>query len=134
MAHRRSRLKNADDPLGLFGDGPPRWSIMEGKIGERPSSSAHEATRERDMMASILRRHAKLMARLEGGVTANSMAASALADKFDHCDPPRYPCLSGTCPVCTRAVQRWFVRDTLRVLSQYVADPAYRPQVLSVAP
>ncbi len=37
---RRPVLPNPDDPLGLFGDGPPHWTINAGKLGERALPSA----------------------------------------------------------------------------------------------
>ena len=130
---RRPVVPNPDDPLGLFGDGPPTWIINKGKLGQRPSSSAAEAMRQREATAFKLRWHAKRVALLAGNPTATSFAASALADKLDACAPPQRPCLSGACPVCVRAQQRWLVRDTMRVLRPPVLR-GYRPQVLSLVP
>jgi hypothetical protein len=48
---RRPVVPNPDDPLGLFGDGPPTWTINAGKPGQRPSSSAGEAMKQRDATA-----------------------------------------------------------------------------------
>jgi hypothetical protein len=129
---RRPKLKNVYDPLGLFGDGPPTWTINKGKVGERPSFSAREATEQRNASASKLRWHANHVALLAGTPTATSLAASALADKLDACAPPKRPCLSGADPVCMRAQQRWFVRDTMHVLRPLVVVSRYRARVLSL--
>ena len=131
---RRPVVPNPDDPLGLFGDGPPTWTIKKGKPGERQSPSAREATRQRDATAFRLRWHANHAAMLAGNQTATSLAALTLADKLDACDPPRYACLSGADPVCIRAQQRWFVQDTMCVLELLLRNPNYRPQVLSLVP
>ena len=129
---RRPALPKPDDPLGLFGDGPPWWTINKGKPGQRPSSSAGEAMKQRDAPAFRLRWHANHVALLAGNETTTSLAASALADKLDACAPPSRPCLSGACPVCMRAQQRWFAKDTVHVLRPRVRDYGYRAQVLSL--
>ena len=120
---RRLLLPNPDDPLGLFGDGPPTWIINRGKPGQRPSFSAGEATQQRDATVSKLRWHANHVTLATGKQTPTSLAALALADKLDACAPPQRPCLSGACPVCMRAQQRWFVKDTMHVLRPGVRDP-----------
>ena len=89
--------------------------------------------RQREATAFKLRWHAKRVALLAGNPTATSFAASALTDKLDACAPPQRPCLSGACPVCMRALQRWFVNDTVTVLRPLVLR-GYRPQVLSLVP
>ena len=83
MPLRRPKLPNPYDPLGLFGDGPPTWTVNKGKLGERPSFSAREATRQREATAFRLRWHAKHVALLTGNETATTRAASALADKLE---------------------------------------------------
>ncbi len=130
---QRLSLPNSDDPLGLFGDGPPWWTISKGKPWQRPSPSAGKATRQRDATVFKLRWHANHVALLAGNPTPTSLAASALADKLDACDPPRNPCLSGACPICIRAQQRWFVTETLHVLQPRVRR-GYQAQALSLVP
>jgi hypothetical protein len=130
---RRPPLPNPDDPLGLFGDGPPWWTISKGKSWQRPSSSAREAERQRHATAFKLRWHANHVALLTGNETPTSLAASALADKLDACAPPKRPCLSGACHTCMRAQQRWQVMDTVHVLGPRVRR-GYRAQVLSLVP
>jgi hypothetical protein len=134
MPLQRPKLGKQYDPLGLFGNGPPTWTVNKGKLGERPSCSAREATGQRDATARKLRWHAKHADLLAGNETATTIAASALADKLDACAPPRNPCLSGACPVCMRAQQRWQVTDTMHVLRPLVCDAGYHPQVLSLVP
>jgi hypothetical protein len=126
-------LPKFDDPLGLFGDGPPWWTISKGKPWQRPSPTAGEAKTQRDATVSKLRWHANRVASLAGNPTATTIAALALADKLEACDPPRYPCLSGACPLCVRAQQRWFVTETLHVLQPRVRR-GYQAQVLSLVP
>jgi len=131
---RRTALPNPDDPMGLFGDGPPHWTINRGKLWERPSTSAREAMKQRDATVFKLRWHGNHAALLAANQTATSRAALALADKLDTCAPPKRLCLSGACPVCMRAQQRWLVKDTARVLGPLVRDTGYRPRVLSLVP
>jgi hypothetical protein len=126
-------VPNPDDPLGLFGDGPPWWTISKGKPWQRPSSNAREARKRRDATVFKLRWHANHVALLAGNPTRTSLTASALADKLEACAPPRNPCLSGACPICIRAQQRWFVTETVRVLQPYV-QRGYQAQALSLVP
>jgi len=125
---RRPIFPNPDDQL--FGDGPPTWTINKGKPGQRPSSSAGEAMKQRDATTFKLRWHANHA----GSQTATSLAALTLADKLESCAPPKRPCLSGACPTCMRAQQRWLVKDTVRVLGPLVREREYRPRVLSLVP
>ena len=71
MPVRRPTLPNPDDPLGLFGDGPPTWTINKGKLGERPSSSAREAIKQRDATALKLLWHANHVALSTGNRNAD---------------------------------------------------------------
>jgi hypothetical protein len=128
-----THLPNADDPLGLFGDGPPWWTINKGKLGERPSFNASETMKQRDETVFKLRWHAKHVTLVADNRRAMSLAALVLADKLDACAPPKRPCLSGACPTCMRAQQRWQVNDTVRVLRPLVRR-GYRAQVLSLVP
>ena len=57
------------DPLGLFGDGPPWWTINKGKPEQRPSSSAREAKNQRDATVFKLRWHANRAAKTAGKPT-----------------------------------------------------------------
>jgi hypothetical protein len=90
--------------------------------------------KQRDATASKLRWHANHAANTVGNPTVSTIAALTLANKLDACDPPRNACWSGACDFCTRALQRWFVIDTLRVLRPLVRDTGFRPRVLSLVP
>ena len=128
-----THLPNANDPLGLFEEGPPWWTINKGKLGERPSFSASETMEQRDATVFKLRWHAKHATLSADNRRAMSLAALVLADKLDACAPPKRPCLSGACPTCMRAQQRWQVNDTVRVLRPLVRR-GYRAKVLSLVP
>jgi hypothetical protein len=134
MTLKRTMVAKPYSPLELFSDGPPTLTINASKRGQRPSTSTRQAKRQRDVKAQRLRRHAKHMASLAGSETATSIVALALADKLDACAPPRRPCLSGACPICMRAQQRWFAEDARRVMRWLLRDPRYSGQVLSLAP
>jgi hypothetical protein len=100
---RRPLFTDPDDPLGLFGDGPPTWIINKGKPGQRPSFSAGEAMQQRDATVFKLRWHAKHGTLATANQTATSLAALALADKLDACAPPQRPCLAAPAPhACAR--------------------------------
>lgn len=112
-------LRRPNDPLGLFGDGPPWWTISKGAPWQRPSPTAHQAKKQREATTFKLRWHANHVALLAGDPTSMTLAAMALAEKLDRCAPPELPCLSGACPVCIRAQQRWFVTEAVQVLQPY---------------
>jgi hypothetical protein len=131
---KRTTVAKPYSPLELFGDGYPTWTTNAGKGGQRPSPSTRQAKRQRDAKAQKLRWHANHMASLAGNETATSIVALALADKLDACAPPRRPCLSGACPICMRAQQRWFAEDAKRVMRSLMRDPRYSRQVLSLVP
>jgi hypothetical protein len=130
---RRLVVPNPDDQRELFGDGAPTWTINKGKPGERKSPSAHEAMKQREATALKLRWHGNHAANAAAYPTAKSEAALALAYKLDRCAPPHNPCLSGACPVCTRAQQRWLIMDTQQVLRPLLGR-GYQGLVLSLVP
>jgi hypothetical protein len=130
---RRLVVPNPDDQRELFGDGAPTWTINKGKPGERKSPSAHEAMKQREATALKLRWHGNHASNAAANPTAKSEAALALAYKLDRCAPPHNPCLSGACPVCTRAQQRRLIMDTQQVLRPLVGR-GYQGLVLSLVP
>ena len=81
MPLQRPMLGKQYDPLALFGDGPPAWTINRGKFGERPSSSAREATRQRNATARRLRRHAKHADLLAGVVQGHINSSAAQLER-----------------------------------------------------
>ena len=68
-----STTPEPDDPLGLFGDGPPWWTINKGKPWQRPSSSAargDEAARRDSIQAALAREPRRLVGgQSDGDVT-----------------------------------------------------------------
>lgn len=93
QAGNRSIQLICGDPRWL-GDSEPIWLEGRGKKSERRSKTAAGARFLRERTARLLRR--------SGG------DATTLADHLGQCT--RFaPCTSGACPVCARALQRWFV-------------------------
>lgn len=79
----------------LYGDERPHWT--QGKEKSRHCKSAREAEADRDLLVSRLRRP-----------SVRNKEYEKLAKTLADCRPERR-CLSGACPTCTRALQRWFV-------------------------
>jgi hypothetical protein len=80
---------------GWYGNGKPSW---EG------APSSDQATGSRLSYIKRLRRFADQFP-----------AATTLAATLDGCEP-HDRCMSGACPECSRALQRWFVRSTERLI------------------
>jgi hypothetical protein len=95
------RLILADERL--YGGSPPHW--FEGRR-QRPCETAAQAKAERRRRVKRLRRFGK-----------KNADALLVADRLDACQPEAR-CLSGACPECARAWQRWFVTATAGFLSQ----------------
>jgi hypothetical protein len=74
-----------------FGDNEPIW---------HGSISSQEAAQKRLKCIKRLRRFAQVMP-----------AAQSLAERLEVCGP-KQRCMSGACPECTRAFQRWFTDAT----------------------
>jgi hypothetical protein len=74
-----------------YGDGKPSW---------KGAPSSDQATRSR--LAYIKRLHRFI---------EQFSATEDLAARLSACEPD-HRCLSGACPECSRAFQRWFVRST----------------------
>jgi hypothetical protein len=96
------------DPLGLFTDGPPHWTVSKGKKYERPCQTVRQAARQRKAVAKTLHWH---------GNHNDDQAALDLEAKLLACRPAR-PCLSGACPICMRAQQRWLVLVSVHAAPQ----------------
>jgi hypothetical protein len=88
----------------FFCDGPPWWRQGNAK----PSKSAKEARRERNLLVKALRRSGSA----EASVVAGMLAACHL----------RRPCLSGACPLCMRAAQRIFVHACRNLFEHHNRD------------
>ncbi len=86
-----------------FGDGVPTWS--QGRAG-KPAKTSQQAAEERHRLVKVLRRHGK-----------GKKAALRLAEKIAACRSGGR-CLSGACPECMRATQRFFVRAGADLLAR----------------
>ncbi len=84
-----------------YGDGPPQW--LEGKH-QRRCQTASEADAERKRAIKRLRRFGK-----------DNPKALRVADRLASCQPDSR-CMSGACPECARAWQRWSVAATAAFL------------------
>lgn len=91
----------------LYGDGPPQW--LEGR-SKRLCQTAADAAAQRRLLVKRLRRFGRLDPR-----------ARPVVDRLDSC-APNTRCLSGACPECARAWQRWFTAATQDFLAH--ATPA----------
>jgi hypothetical protein len=78
-----------------YGDGHPSWK------GAPPSD---QATCSRLSYVKRLRRFADQLP-----------LATALVSTLEACQPD-HRCMSGACPECSRAFQRWFVHETKRLI------------------
>jgi hypothetical protein len=85
-----------------FGDGPPTW---------RNAPTSGEAGKARERAIKRLRRFADDFAWTE-----------QLADILVDCKPD-YRCMSGACPECGRAFQRWFVSQVEVLADSGSEDP-----------
>ncbi len=88
-----SRILKTEAGDRWYSNGPPIWK--QGKGGR--CKTAEEAEKERLQKIKLLRRHGK-----------EYPIALQLAQKLKNCRPAER-CLSGACPECQRAFQRWFV-------------------------
>ena len=86
-----------------YGDGAPQWTEAAGKRWARPCCTAADARELRSRSIRLLRRH------------GSDGEAKLLADQLESCSP-RHRCLSGACPECCRAHQRWFVNTARQLI------------------
>jgi hypothetical protein len=104
----KSTTSRFRDPLGLFGDGPPHWTVSKGKKYERPCQTIRQAARQWRAVAKTLHWHGNR----NGDTASLNLEAKLLACK------PAHPCLSGACPICMRAQQRFLVMASISILPQ----------------
>ena len=97
------RILNGPTGRRWFGDGAPKWS--QGRAG-KPAKTSGEADGERRQLVKVLRRHGK-----------GNKEALLLAEKIAACRPGGR-CLSGACPECMRATQRFFVATNADLLAR----------------
>lgn len=104
MTDRKTRLTlRGRRGAHWYGDGDPQWT--QGKRG-RPCQTAEQALAERRKAIKLLKRH--------GGTDPR---ANRVRVRLESCTSKRR-CLSGACPECQRAYQRWFVTSANRFLNQ----------------
>jgi hypothetical protein len=107
-----------------FGDGPPHWTLSAGKPWARPSTKLSDAVVQRDSVAQKLDWH---------GRDQGDNRFLALAQVLRSCARTRR-CFSGACPICTRALQRWFVVRGMSFEERLQTEVGQRLTILSVVP
>jgi hypothetical protein len=108
----------------FFGDGPPSWKVGRGKSWERACDSPEDADEQRCAMVRKLDHHFKRDRKLRFAI---------LKSKLRRCRPGRR-CFSGACPVCTRALQRWFVAVGHRMGRAMANGRGTPPRFISIVP
>ena len=103
LADLAPHILNGPTGRRWFGDGAPTWN--QGRAG-KPAKTSGEAEGERRQLVKVLRRHGK-----------GDKAALRLADKISACQSRRR-CLSGACPECMRATQRFSVATNADLLAR----------------
>ena len=98
-----SRILSSPTGRRWFGDGAPTWN--QGR-GGKPAKTGEEAEGERRQLVKAFRRHGR-----------GNVAALRLAERIATCRAGRR-CLSGACPECMRATQRFFVRAGADLLAR----------------
>jgi hypothetical protein len=93
-----------------YGNGEPRWEKARG---------SDQAGHRRRCCVKRLRRVGKGQA-----------AAEDLADLLDGCAPGNR-CMSGACPECSRAIQRWFVANIRRLI--HASDRERRRKLVALS-
>lgn len=116
MVDRRTRaILRGRRSSHCYGDGSPQWT--EGKK-QRPCITAEQAASQREKTIKLLKRH-----------SGTDPRADRVRRRLEKCAPD-HRCLSGACPECLRAYQRWFVAEVSGLLQQ-----ENRPfRVVSVVP
>lgn len=102
----------------LYGDGPPQW--LQGK-SKKPCKSADEADADRRKLIKLLCKP-----------RCPSRDALDVARRLNSCRP-QARCLSGACPCCVRAFQRWLVIAGDDILKQSAAR-GQPTKILSIIP
>lgn len=102
-------LRILDDEK-LFRNGSPHWTELRDKPNERPCENARMAKSRREDTVALLRRHGH-----------QNDKALLLANRLEGCAPGAR-CMSGACPQCGRALQRWFVSATTDLIDRHFVD------------
>lgn len=102
-----------------YGNGPPDWPQGPEK---QPCQTAEEAVEARRKAIKHLRKHG-----------SGSSAARRVRKALNSCEPDNR-CLSGACPVCMRAFQRWFVHAADEFIRSHPASEAGGFKAVSLVP
>src|SRR4051794_14459973 len=102
-----------------YGDGPPRW-VQGAK--QQPCQTAEEAVDARRKAIKHLKKHG----------TGNP-AAKRVRHALKSCEPHQR-CLSGACPECMRAFQRWFVHAADEFIRSHPASETGGFKAVSLVP
>ena len=120
---RLNALLRASVTSNYYRNGPPTWIVSYGEAWQRLSQTNEEAETQRDAEAMKLRWHER---------DSNMSDAGRLAAVLEKCRPEDR-CFSGACPICLRAVQRWYV-DQGHSVARHIARDGEKPVVLSMVP
>jgi len=107
----------------FFGDGPPRWIVNRGRPWERWCRSAEDSAGARSATLVKLRSHLPSL----GTTRMRALIAKLTGCRAGH------RCLSGACPECQRAAQRWFVRAGMGIGSDLLRR-RIQPRFISIVP
>jgi hypothetical protein len=102
-----------------YHNGPPQW--LQGRK-KQPCQSADQALKARRKAIKHLKKHG-----------SGSSAAKRVRQALKSCDPDSR-CLSGACPECMRAFQRWFVHAADEFLRSHPASRAGGFKAVSLVP
>ena len=116
-------LLRASVTSNYYRNGPPTWIVSYGEPWQRLSQTNEEAETQRDAEAMKLRWHE---------TDSNMPDAGRLAAVLENCRPEDR-CFSGACPICMRAVQRWYV-DQGHSVARHIARDGEKPVALSMVP
>jgi hypothetical protein len=120
---RLNALLRASVTVNYYCNGPPTWIVSRGKPWQRLSQTNEEAETQRDAEVRKLRWHERY---------SNMPDAGRLAAVLENCRPLNR-CFSGACPICLRAVQRWYV-DQGASVARHIARDGEQLVALSMVP
>ena len=120
---RLNALLRASVTSNYYRNGPPTWIVSYGEAWQRLSQTNEEAETQRDADVRKLRWHER---------DSNMPDAGQLAAVLENCRPEDR-CFSGACPICLRAVQRWYV-DQGHCVARHITRDGEKPVALSMVP
>jgi hypothetical protein len=116
MIHLRERF---------YGDGPPQWTMGP---NDKSCETAADALQARKIAIKRLRRQAEVSLDAERATIFEEMA-----NTLQHCEPYQR-CRHSACPLCLRALQRWFVWTAPTALRIGTQSSGKQLVVLSIIP